>query len=122
MTIEFKNMSDASNHVTIRRKLIEKYAGKKPRMFLQIDHFGGDEWFCPITWELMEGSPLRILFSGEIKDPLRLAEMLRAVADNFGDPENQERLSTQLAGLGDPENSRHEVKLLSDEAFDELPF
>ena len=52
MTVDFKNMSDASNHVVLQRKLLDKYIQKKPKLFLQYDHFGDEERIDPRTWEL----------------------------------------------------------------------
>ena len=122
MTVDFKNMSDASNHVVLQRKLLDKYIQKKPKMFLQYDHFGDEERIDPRTWELMDGSPLRILFNGKISDPIKLSMMLRDIADNLSAPEHQEKWSLQLAWLRDPENARYELEEVRSDEVDDLPF
>src|SRR5690606_27801630 len=66
----------------IKSECLLKYSEREPKLFLQIDCFGpdaaGDEFIDPnctgrgmmsiSTWELMHGSPVRILISQDYKD------------------------------------------------------
>ncbi len=117
MTIEFNSMDQAATAVELSRKCLNKYENKKPREFLQLDHWGEDgELSLGTTWELMQGMPVRVLINGDVADKQRLVEMLQDIAKWI---EADESIEARIKGLGDF------VKYKQDDlAFDagEIPF
>ena len=79
----------------IKGECLAKYADRKPKLFLQIDCFGpdaaGDSVIDPdctgkgmmagSTWELMCGTPLRILIADDYTDHELLANMITQAAE-----------------------------------------
>ena len=80
--------------IDLQKEILEKYATRPPKQFLQIDCFGpkfaGDYVVDPygdgvgimgqLTWELMHGVPVRILISEDYDDPKVLADLLESAA------------------------------------------
>ena len=79
----------------IKGENLAKYAERKPRLFYQIDCWGpdmaGDSQIDPdctgkgmmggSTWELMHGTPVRILIADDYTDHELLADMMVAAAE-----------------------------------------
>ena len=75
---------------SIKGECLVKYSERKPKLFFQIDCFGPDAagdcvidpsstgkgMMCLLTWELMRGTPLRILIADNYADHQLLADML----------------------------------------------